>query len=147
MIYRLLSDTNDNDLSFIRSSFDSPSIARFIGIDPDNYWRYVTQTDGIYFYKIFREDRLVGTVHCETDKRTLYLSVVVFEDHQNKGIGFEVLCDIIAGKFDIPFDVIRVSIDEDNAASIRLFEKSGFIRTAKNDELYEYEYIKAKTAP
>ena len=142
MIYRLLSDTKDNDLAFIRSAFDSPSIARFIGIDPDNYWHYVTETHGVYFYKILREDRLVGTVHCELDKRTLYLSVAVFEGHQNKGIGFEVLCDIIAGKLDIGFDEIRVSIDENNAASIRLFEKAGFICTAKTDELYEYEYKK-----
>lgn len=63
------------------------------------------------FIRYFCEDWLVGTVHCETDKGTLYLSVVVFEEFQNKGIGSEVLGDILAGRLDIPFDVIRVSMD------------------------------------
>ena len=142
MTYVLLSDTNDADITVIAAEYSTPSVARFVSIDTDNYWRYVTGTPGVCFYKILRDGSLVGTLHCELCKGVLYLSVVVFEKFRNAGIATEVLCDVKAEKLCTGFDKIGASIDESNLASIRAFEKAGFIRTAKNDELYEYEYIK-----
>lgn len=53
-----------------------------------------------------------------------------------------MLKDIQAGKFELDFDKIQVSIDEKNTASIKLFESAGFVCVGKNTELLEYEYSK-----
>ena len=48
---------------------------------------------------------------------------------------------IIEQKLFIDFVKIRVSIDEENVASLKLFENAGFICVGQDEELREYEYI------
>jgi len=142
MNYRLIEQADDKDIPYILNAYKHPSVSRFVSIDEENYWKYVTSADNVRFYKVYKDDSLVAVVHLESDRRILYMSVVVFPDYQRSGIAAEILKDIIAGKLGLDFDRIRVSIDEKNIASLRLFKKMGFVCTGKDEELLDYEYIK-----
>ena len=143
MIYRLIKDLDDEDIPAILSVYRQPSISRFISIDEENYWKYITSTDNVYFYKIYKDDILLATVHLELVDCVLYMSVVVFPEYQKQGIATTILTDIQAGKIGLDFDKIRVYIDEKNIASLKLFESAGFVCTGKDEELLEYEYRKS----
>ena len=142
MIYRLIKNLDDEDIPIILSAYKQPSISQFISIDEENYWKYITSSDNVYFYKIYKDDILVSTIHLESDNRVLYMSVVVFPEFQKQGIATTILKDIQAGKFELDFDKIQVSIDEKNTASIKLFESAEFVCVGKDAELLEYEYRK-----
>lgn len=141
MTYRLIRHMDDEDIPQIISVYRHPSISRFISIDETNYWPYVTAASNVWFFKIFENDCLVATTHLELSNRVLYMDIVVFPKYQNKGIATKVLNDIKEQKQFVNFDKIQVSIDEDNIASIKLFENAGFVCVGKDDELREYEYI------
>lgn len=142
MTYRLVKKFDDEDIPTILSVYRQPSISRFISIDEENYWKYITSTDNVYFYKIYKDDILLATIHLELVDCVLYMSVVVFPEFQKQGIATTILKDIQAGKFELDFDKIQVSIDEKNIASLKLFERVGFICVNKDEELLEYEYRK-----
>ena len=139
MTYRLLKKTDDEDIPLILSVYKQPLISQFISIDEENYWKYITSTDNVYFYKIYKNDILVATIHLELVDRVLYMSVVVFPEHQKQGIATTILKDIQAGKLELDIDKIQVSIDEKNTASINLFESAKFVCVGKDTELLEYE--------
>ena len=142
MTYRLVKKFDDEDIPTILSVYKQPSISQFISIDEENYWRYITSTDNVYFYKIYKNDMLVSTIHLELVDRVLYMSVVVFPKYQSQGIATIIVKDIQAGKLGLDFIKIQVSIDEKNTASLKLFENVGFICVNKDEELFEYEYSK-----
>ncbi len=140
MIYTLLTDINDKDIPQILSIYKNPSVSRYVSIDEDNYWKYVTETPNVFFYKVFDNDQLVATTHLELADRVLYMGIVVFPQYQNKGIGTSVLKDIQNNTFGLDYSEIRVSIDESNIASIKLFEKTGFEYIGREEELLDYIY-------
>ena len=143
MIYRLIKNLDDDDIPIILSAYNQPFVSQFIGIDEENYWKYVTSTDNVYFYKIYNGDKLVGTVHLELDEHfCLCISVVVFSEYQKQGIATTIIKEIQSGKFELDFNVIQVFIDETNIASLKLFEKVGFVCVGKDEELLEYAYRK-----
>ena len=143
MTYCLLKKADDEDIPLILSVYKQPSISQFISIDEENYWKYITSTDNVYFYKIYKDDILVSTIHLESDNRVLYMSVVVFPEFQKQGIATTILKDIQTGNLELGFDKIQVSIDEKNIASIKLFESAEFVCVGKDEELWEYEYTKS----
>ena len=142
MNFHLLTSQNDTLIPTISSVYKLPSVAQFISIDETNYWKYVTSTENVWFYKIFEDDCLISTIHLELADRVLYMDVVVFPEYQKKGIATEILKDIQNGQRNIDFNKIHVSIDENNIASIKLFENAGFVCIAKDEELLEYVFIK-----
>ena len=141
MNYLLLTNQNDALIPTILSVYKLPSVAKFVSIDVVNYWSYVTSNDNVWFYKILEYNCLIATVHLELADYILYMSVVVFPEHQKKGVATRILRDIQNGSLGVGFRKIHVSIDEKNIASIRLFESAGFVCIGKEDELLEYEYI------
>ena len=143
LIYTRMTQTDDADIARISAVYDLPEIARYIAIG-EQYFNYVTGHETVYFYKIFDENALIGTIHLETQKDTLYLSVVVFSQHQNTGYGTKILTDIQKDVFGLGYKRIEVSIDETNIASIRLFEKVGFAFVSQEDELKNYVWTKGE---
>ena len=69
---------------------------------------------------------------------------MVIPDYQRKGIASTILSDILSNKLHLDFDKIEVSIDEQNTASIKLFEKMNFKFVSKEDELLSYTYSLTK---
>ncbi len=141
MIYSLLKKSDDEDIPIILAAYNQPSVSQFISIDEENYWIYVTETDNVFFYKIYVNDILVATTQIELINRVLYMSIVVFPKYQNQGIGKIILKDIQSGKLKLDFTKIMVSVDEKNIASLKLFEKCGFVCVGKDEELFKYVYI------
>ena len=142
MTYCLMNESHDGDIPRILSVYALPTVAPFISIDEENYWNYVTGTDQVWFYKAYKEERLIATIHLESVDAVLYMSIVVFPEYQKQGFGTEIIKDIQNGVFDLDFNKIQVSVDEKNGASLRLFEKAGFVCIGKEEELLEYMYIK-----
>ena len=53
MTYCLLKKADDADIPLILSVYKQPLISQFISIDEENYWKYITDTDNVFFYKIY----------------------------------------------------------------------------------------------
>ncbi len=138
----LLTTKADKDIPNIISIHQLPEISRFVSIDMNNYFDYVTQSPNVYFYKVFLDGTLVATTHFECLNKTLYMSIVVFPKYYRKGIGTNIIKNVLNGNFPIVFDRIEISIDETNIPSKKLFEKMGFVFTSKEEELENYVYIK-----
>ena len=144
MTYHRILNTNDTDIPYLSSVLQLPDVSKFISIDESNYWNYVTQTENVFYYKVFLNNELVAATHCEISNSTLFMDIMVIPHHQRKGIATSILSDIMSGKLQLDFDKIEVSIDEQNTASIKLFEKMNFKFVSKEDELLNYTYSLTK---
>ena len=138
-IYKRLTTVRDPEISNIAAAYRLPSISQFISI-ADNYFDYVTSGANVFFYKVYENGRLVGTTHLETQSDTLFSDIVVLPDFQGQGIGAKILSDIQNDVFGLGYKTISVSIDEKNLASIRMFEKAGFVFVSQDEELRNYVY-------
>lgn len=140
MTYTLLTSLKDTDIPLLLEIHSLPEIKCFIDINTKKYFKYVTKSNNVFYYKIFDEDTLVGSIHCELSGKTMYISLLIFPEYQNKGYGTKTLREVINGSFLLDFETIEVSINNDNLPSLRLFEKVGFIRTSVDGGLINYIY-------
>jgi len=131
----------DKDIAALLAVHSLPEIARFIHIDPDHYFDYVTSTTDVSYFKVYLGSGIAGSVHMELDGSTLYLSLLVLPEYQNRGIASQILNDIKSGVLIWDFSMIQVSIERDNLPSLHLFEKAGFIRTGEEGDLLDYNYL------
>ena len=140
MTYTLLTSLKDTDIPLLLEIHSLPEIKCFIDINTKKYFKYVTKSNNVFYYKIFDEDTLIGSIHCELSGKTMYISLLIFPEHQNKGFGTKALREVINGSFLLDFETIEVSINNDNLPSLRLFENVGFIRTSVDGGLINYIY-------
>ena len=140
MIYQRMINRNDADIPFLCEMMNLPNISRFISYDKERYWQYVTSTNSVFYYKVYKRNSLLGAIHLEISGKVLYMSILVFPEYQNQKIGSSIIKDIQDRKLPIDFERIEVSIDETNVASIRLFEKMNFKLFSKEKELLIYAY-------
>lgn len=140
MTYTLLNSLKDPDIPRLLEIHSLPEIQCFIDINIKKYFKYVVKSENVFYYKIYDEDILVGSVHCELDSRTMYLSLLILPEYHNKGYGTKALEDIINKKIPLDFKTIEVSINNDNFPSLHLFEKVGFIRTSVDGGLINYTF-------
>ena len=133
---RILSE-DDHDIPKLTKMHKLPDISRFLSIG-DNYFHYVTNTENVYFYKAYEEDTPVGSVHLEKNGGLLYMSILIFPEFQRKGFGTKIIEDVKNDVFGLGYEKIEISIDENNYASIKLFENAGFSFVSKEDELINY---------
>lgn len=142
MIYRRIDSQNDPDISYLDEILNLPEFSRFINVDKNNYWTYVTNTENVFYFEVFENDVLVAATHCEISNRTLYMDIMVIPTYQRKGVATTILNDIQSGTLLLDFDKIEVSIDKSNAASIKLFEKMNFKFVSVENELLNYAWQK-----
>lgn len=138
MKYIQITSEKDNDIPYLLSIHKLPEISRFIGINEKNYFNYVTTTENVFYFKVYKDDRLVATVHCEIIDETLYLSLMVIPDFQKQGIGTAVLYDIQHRVLPLTFIHIKVSIDKLNTASLHLFQKMNFTKISEDVDLIDF---------
>jgi len=139
LTYERLLNENDPAVPCLKKIFELPEISKYISIG-ENYFRYVTDTPDVYFYKIYDHDRLIGSIHLEKQGETLFMDILVFPEFQGVGVGKTVLKDIQTDIFQLDYKKIEIAIDESNIASLSLFENAGFIRSSKDDELISFIY-------
>ena len=133
-----MNSEKDNDIPYLLSIYKLPEILRFIGIDEKNYFSYVINTENVFYFKVYKNEHLVATVHCELDDKVLYIGLMVIPKYQNLGIGTEILSDIQNGVLALPFTHIKVSIDKLNIFSLRLFDKMNFVKTSEDEDLIDF---------
>ncbi len=137
--------TADPDVPFLMQVHALPSISRFIAIDSATYFAYVTNTDHVFYYKVILENEIVASVHLEYAGTLLYMSILTLPQHQNHGIARQILEDVKSGELIKGFQKILVAIDKENMASIRLFEKAGFVFCGEADGLRDYSWVAPNT--
>ena len=130
---------DDNDIPQLVKVFTLPEVAQYLSI-ADNYFHYVTNSENVYFFKVYENSRMIGSIHIEKHGAVLYMDILVFPEYQKRGLGTCIIKDIQHGIFGLSYERIEVSIDERNTASLRLFKNAGFICTSKNDELIDFVY-------
>ena len=135
---RILSE-DDSDISHLLEIYQQPAISRFLSIS-NNYFHYVTNTENVYFYKVYSSEKLIGTIHLEKCEDLLYMDILIFPEYQRMGFATSVVADVKNDAFGLKFKRIEIAIDESNAASIKLFERVGFTFVSKEDELMNYAY-------
>lgn len=85
-------DPNMDELMLIHQE---PSVSGYISIS-GNYFHYVTETDGVVYYKIMTDGILTGGIHSEIHGKTLSLCVCVGEKYRRLGIAEKALNQIIS---------------------------------------------------
>ncbi|NLB48615.1 MAG: GNAT family N-acetyltransferase [Erysipelotrichia bacterium] len=101
------------------------------------------------FIKVFERDGIsyaVTIFHYYNDNDKYYLAInpiIINPKLINQGIGTIVLKLIVLKAKKIAegkVDIIKGDTEKTNVASLRIFEKSGFIKSKKNDDFIEYIY-------
>ena len=123
----------DKDITDLMRIHASPSVAKYLSIS-DNYFDYVTNTDGVIYYKILWNGILAGGVHCEYSDGTMFISICIDVIYRRQGIAEAALNQLFLSQDD-DVNVMEVSIDETNVPSLLLFQKLGFSQIGKEDEL------------
>lgn len=133
--YKLLIE-KDPDIRILKKMHSLPEIKKYISISR-NYFKYVTETENVFYYKIILNGEVIGGIHFEKNGETAYISVCIHPDYQNKGYGKRSV-EFILNKFKETYKNVEVGIDEYNFASIRLFEGLGFEKADVSNGLITY---------
>ena len=141
LTYKRIFAEDDIDIPQLTAMHQIPEVAQYICIG-DNYFHYVTNSKNVFYYKVYENDVLIGSIHLEKQETVLYMDILVFPNFQRVGLGTQILKDIQNDIFQLRYERIEISIDERNTASLRLFKKAGFIRTAKEDALIFMTFAK-----
>lgn len=137
---RMLSEY-DTDILRMKTAYRNRDIAQYLDMN-ESFFRYVTTTETVYYFKVYENGVLIGTLHLEKQGNLLWAAVLVFSEYQRRGLGTRIVKDLQSGVLGLDYEVIEVSVDEKNAASLKLFEKAGFVRVSQEDELIHLVYRK-----
>ncbi len=141
--YARILGEDDRDIPQLITIYQMPEIAQYLSIS-DNYFHYVSNTANVYFYKVYENNELIGSIHLEKQENLLFMTILVFPEFQKMGFGTRIIKDIQNDVFGLEYERIEISIDERNTASIKLFGNAGFLCISKDDELINYIYQKTK---
>ena len=139
MTYERITSEVDKDIPYLNTILEMPQISRYISVDKENFWRYVTETENVFYYKVVDDGALVGAVQLELAGDVLYMDIMVIPEFQRQGIGTSVIRDIQNGVLPLSFERIEISIDERNIASIKLFENISNTNVRSNNWRYRWK--------
>lgn len=66
----------DKDSTRIMQIHNQPSVKKYIKIS-EQYFDYITTTEGVVYYKIIVDDLVVGGIHTETSNNVMFLSICI----------------------------------------------------------------------
>lgn len=144
LTYKRMLLEDDTDIPRLKTTYQKPEVAQYLSIS-NNYFHYVTNNENVYFYKVYANTSLIGSIHLEKQENVLFMDILVFPEFQRTGLGTKIIKDIQNDVFGLDYERIEISIDERNVASLRLFENAGFVWISKEDELINFVYHR-KTA-
>lgn len=111
LTYTRIVSEDDVDISQLSQIYKIPEISQFLSIS-DNYFHYVTNTENVYFYKVYANEKLIGTIHLEKYESLLYMDILIFPEFQRMGFATKVIKDIQNDIFKLNYNKIEISIDE-----------------------------------
>lgn len=99
-----------------------------------NRFKELSGSDEHFVYGIAAEGKLVGFMNeVDVDGSCVELGYVISPAHKGRGYATEALCAAIDELFAVGLTCVRTGAFEENAASIRVMEKSGMTRTEQVD--------------
>lgn len=120
---------SDSYQYFIDNPFDMANIKSFMKVFEYNDISY-----GVVMFHYYKEK----------DKYYLAINpIIINPEFINQGIGTKILKIIVQKPKEITegkVDVVKGDIEEENIASIRILEKTGFIKSEKSENFIEYIY-------
>ena len=85
LTYKRILTENDDDIDLLLKMYQIPSISHYLSIS-GNYFHYVTNTENVYFYKIYEHNKLIGTIHLEKQADSLYMDILIFPEFQREWV-------------------------------------------------------------
>lgn len=134
LTYRKLLTADDPDVPRLSAVYHTPEVAQFIHLS-DSFFLYVTGSRDVHFYKVYRGDTLVAALHLELQDAVLSMAVMVFPGCRRAGLGTRIVKDAQDDVFGLGHERIEVAVETENAASLRLFGKTGFVPAGEEDGL------------
>ena len=135
-----LTSPDDPDIPMMR---DILMNERYVSIDEINYFKYVTGTVGVYFYKIYCGGKLAAMLQAEPLDGRLSVMLTVMPEKRRMGIGKRIIFELCRRLPEYGCHMIEAAIESENIPSLRLFGSCGFRRESVEDELeiwvYDYE--------
>ncbi len=128
----------DPDIGELIRIEHEPSVSRYVH-SADNFFDYVTETEGVYYHKIMADGVTVGGIQGDINGDIIYLGVYVSERYRRLGIMEESLRKYFSM---IPrcVNTIEVSIEDTNIPSLQLFRKLGFEAVGQEQVLIIFRF-------
>lgn len=87
-------------------------------------------------YGIFLKDQLIGFLNdVQQDDNTIEMGYVIHPDFQNQGYATEAFSAVIQSLFSRGYTLIKAAAFDKNAASMRVMEKCGMVKTGHEEEI------------
>src|SRR3989304_6659873 len=101
-------------------------------------WREILSKSS-YFYSLWDGDRLVGMGRIVEDgAMCMFYDIAVHPEHQRKGLGSQIMNNLIAQVKDKEYVSIGLFTWEENPVNIAFYEKFGFETVATGMELVKF---------
>jgi len=131
-------------LAEIKNWAGHESIKNWIAIeDWDTYYEYAINEPATFLFALYDNNNFIGELTAEKDdeNKCLYIALTINPKFQNRGFGVRVLnyfkenakC-LVEGES----KYISVGIDKNNIASIKCFEKAGYVYQDEDEEINNY---------
>lgn len=65
----------DKDIPELLAVYRMSEIAEYFSIDFRNYFTYVTQTENVFYYKVLKDEKIIGSVHAEIWDNVLHIGL------------------------------------------------------------------------
>jgi L-amino acid N-acyltransferase YncA len=109
--------------------FTDQDTAHWVQPPTRQWFAYVSDTDGVYAWGIYKEDELIGVVQIDrTEAGTGAICIVVNGRYRRQGLGRLILASILAQPEVKDLRKISAEIDPENLASLRCFSAAGFVQ-------------------
>lgn len=126
----MFKELKEQDLVFLQEWYkDQEVLKRLGGTLPLNRWfRYVEQNHNYYAWIVYEEIIPVGQVALELyPDCSASVSILINPSYRNNGFGQKILKALLQKTVLSTVQIIKVSIEIDNVASLQCFKKVGFI--------------------
>jgi len=70
----------------------------------------------------------LGYGHLDKDIQDIWLGICVSENYLGKGLGKQIMSDLITEGEKLGIENIRLTVDSDNLAAVKLYDNVGFVR-------------------
>ena len=120
-----------NDLPFWKEMYSDPAVKQQMYALPSftdkELYEYLKPDENAATYVVNMKDTPIGgfTIRKETKTRGT-IGIVIHKMHRGRGLGTEIMKMLEAKAKDMKIKVLRADVYSDNAASIKILEKTGF---------------------
>jgi RimJ/RimL family protein N-acetyltransferase len=126
---------DDSGLREYQTWFQDAELRRRIEPPTMLWFNYVTQTPGCYAWMVYQGNLALGQLQLNTyPNNTGSVGLVVNPKLRNQGYGKRILQAFLKRPEVMRLNQLEVTIEPDNLASIRCFQKVGFVQASSEPD-------------